>query len=616
MKKNMKYTLIALLAVFGLASCDENDYTYSAPELVAGSQVYFPTTNATTIELKTLDGEFIIPVTRIDTTQAINAKLSAKSTSDKYTVAEGVAFEAGQKESSIKVSYAGLEYDVMDTLTIDIDESIATPYGGSQCVLVVGAPAPWTPWCSTKADWTAAGMDADAWPFADCTGTCTYTYTQYFGGDDPGLKFSYRQNLNDPTVGEIRVDNWGGLGNPFYVGFNPATGDCTVAEQHAANHSSYGAVRISDIPNYSSKYDYTQFPCRYDAASGQFALNVIWFVDAGAFGNGIETIQLDGFYIPDYNVSVEFDGILTKGESVYAQVMVDFGDDAEAVKAYIAEKSDDATAVADALAAGDVEGFDVVKGINKLPLGDLTGELKVVIASIANGEAQAVAEAKFEYYSSGNASPWKSLGIGLYTDDILTPMFYADNEGNPASAITYEVEIKESTETPGLYRVMNPYGNDVYPLSEGDCAEDGYFLEIHAEDPEAVYILDQELGFDWGYGPMAFMSEGARYMASYDIETLKGAGYLGTLKDGIITLPVFQTSSGRGYQGILFMGNDGYYAGNGEFQVVLPSAVPAAAKSKKITSKQSYSRKFNGVKYQMNTKVNKSLTKKLQPVRL
>lgn len=622
MKKNIKYTLIALLAVFGLASCDKNDYEYSAPELVAGSQVYFPMTNATSIELNTLDGEFTIPVTRIDTTQAINAQLISKCSSDKYTVAEGIAFEANQKDAEIKVSYAGLEYDEFDTLTITLDADVATPYGGSECVLIVGAPAPWTPWCSTKAEWAAAGMDADAWPFADCTGICTYTYTQIFGGDDTGLPFYYRQSTIDPTQGEIRVDNWC-YGVSLVLSFNPQTNNIQILPQFTGyTDGDVGDFYITDVSHWQGKDYYASYPCVYDSETGQIYLSTAWMAGdnhASCYGYGAEFIQLDGFYIPDYSVVAEFDGVLTKGDNVYAQVMVDYGVDAEAVKAYIAQKSDDAAAVADALASGDVEGFDVVKGVNKFPLGDLSGELKVVIATIAGGEAQAVTSAGFEYYPAGDASPWKSLGMGLFTDGILTPLFYTDDQGNQTVPTpTYAVEIKESTETPGLYRVMNPYSNSVYPYAENDCAEDGLYLEVHAEDPNFVYVSQQSLGFDWGMGEMSFVTEAGRYVdAGYSKDVLLANDiYGGTLKDGVIDFHVFTSKSGANYQGYLVIGESAYYTGNAELKIVLPSAVPAGVKAMKMATKKHYSRSFHGTKYQLSKKVNKGLVRVGKPVSL
>ncbi len=614
--KKIKYSLIALLAVFGLASCDKNDYEYSAPEAVAGAQVYFPMNNPTSYEMNGLAGGFTVPVTRIDDSETITAKLSYKCTSDKYVVEDGVTFEAGQKSSTISVKYDGLEYDVYDTLTITIDAAVTTPYGGNECVLVVGTPAPWTPWCSTKADWVAAGMDAESWPFAGCDGTCTYTYTQIFDGDDPGLPFSYRQSTIDETQGEIRIDKWA-YNVSLILNFNPKTNNIQILPQFTGyTDGGVGDFYITDVTHWQNKDYYASYPCKYDPETGQIYLSTAWMAGdnhSDCYGYGAELVQLGGFYIPDYSVAVQYQGVLIdRSQNVYAQVMVDFGEDANTVKAYIAEKSDDASAVADALAAGDVEGFDVVRGINNLPLGDLTGELKVVIASIADGAAQAVTEAGFEYYGSGSSSPWKSLGKGLYTDDILTPVFYRDDEGNLyAPQPTYEVEILESTETPGMFRIMNPYSNSVYPYAEDDCASDGLYLEVNATDPTYVYISQQSLGVDWGYGDMSFATEAGRFIdAGYDKETLIANNVLGgTLSKGVITFPLYAAQSGVEYQGILFMGDRGYYTGTGNLKIVLPSAVPAEAKAKVAARKFSATRSFHAVQWQMNKNVNKKMVR-------
>lgn len=180
---------------------------------------------------------------------------------------------------------------------------------------------------------------------------------------------------------------------------------------------------------------------------------------------------------------------------------------------------------------------------------------------------------------------WTSLGTTQFTDVFLAPIF-------GMSAPSYEVEVTEREDMPGLYRVMNPYSNTVYPYAEDDCAEDGMFIEINATDPEGVYITQQELGFDWGYGAMAIVSYGAYMMSRGNaFADLKGAGYLGTLKDGVITLPDFTNNNGKKYSSLLFMGTDGYLAGEG-FQLALPGVVPAGIA--RPTAKQSVAKKLNG----------------------
>lgn len=184
--------------------------------------------------------------------------------------------------------------------------------------------------------------------------------------------------------------------------------------------------------------------------------------------------------------------------------------------------------------------------------------------------AQAAYEENLNNNEQGGTSNgrWKSLGTGTYTDGILAPFFGLE-------PVTYNVQIMEHIDSAGLYRIMNPYSNSVYPYADGDCAEEGTYLLVNACDPDAVFIPEQSLGMDWGYGTMSFISVGARYLDQNSFETVKSAGYFGTKENGVITLPTFTTESTEGktiyFQGIMYMGSDGYYCGmkNG-FRITLP----------------------------------------------
>lgn len=165
------------------------------------------------------------------------------------------------------------------------------------------------------------------------------------------------------------------------------------------------------------------------------------------------------------------------------------------------------------------------------------------------------------YQTEENPEVFKSLGMAQYTDDIVGPMFSAPN-------ISYEVEIQESVDNPGKYRLVNPYG-EAYPYNEpGDWdASQDYYLVINAQNPNQVYIDNQPLGLDWGMGMMYVYSYASYYMdKGYPADQVAAAGYFGTLENGVITFPV---------KGLLFAmpsySSSMYYANqSGAFKVVLP----------------------------------------------
>ena len=566
---------------FAAVSCSES-VEYTPAEAVAGGQVFFPstTTDVTLYDLEEGKGSFTVEVKRAVTKGDLDVAVTLEQEGEHTPLVAPatVSFKDGEEIATLEIAYdsEGMEYEeqVAAVLTIS-DKANVTPYGVSTYEFAAAIPAPWTPWFSTKAAWVKAGYDPEAWPLSESNSTCTYTYVNYWGGDDTGLTIYYRQYMLDPTVGQFKIEHWG-ADSDFFIEYNTVTHNCQVLPQYVTDNANYGPVTVADVSHWQGADYYASYPCTYDPESGRFSLCVAYFVSAGSFGYDPETIQVDGFYVPDYSVSVEFDGVLTdKNQNVFAQVFADWGADVESVKAYVAQKSDDASAVADALAAGDVEGFDVVKGINKLPVNDLTGELKVVLAAIAGAEAVGVAEANFEYYGGGAASPWKSLGMGLYTEGLVADMY-------GIQSLTYEVEIKESTEKPGLYRIMDPYG-EAWGYASANKSTPCDYLEVNACDPEGVYIEPQMIGVNLDGTELGMASMGGYYLANGNsFEDVKEYGYMGTLKDGVITLPTFTAGEGDDaydFQGICIYGDKAYRSLVG-FKVVLPEAVGAASVKK------------------------------------
>lgn len=131
---------------------------------------------------------------------------------------------------------------------------------------------------------------------------------------------------------------------------------------------------------------------------------------------------------------------------------------------------------------------------------------------------------------------WKSIGKALYTDDLVTAFFNAEN-------VTYEVEVEQDMLNPNMIRLVDPYGAAYPHNSPGDYdTKKNYYITFNCEDPEGVYIDGWcEMGMDWGYGMFSMTSYGYYLMAKgyYSFDELKAAGYMGTLDENLcITFPV------------------------------------------------------------------------------
>lgn len=325
----------------------------------------------------------------------------------------------------------------------------------------------------------------------------------------------------------------------------------------------------------------------------------------------IATLVFPGVKIYDYSAEVSYVGMFTDPDgaiSVWGDLTL--GSDAKTAKAVIISQDADPAAVADAIAAGELEATDVEAGRIELPMPeDANGLLQIVVAVIDEGEAKNVATAKFEYYSGKN--PWETIGIGYYTDDLFYTFF---TEGAP---VTYKVEVQQHTATPGLYRLKSLYAYFAEWWNKNNQKGDGEAdIEIHAENPNGVYILDQPLGLNYStLGDMSFESDGGYRVAAnadnYTPEEVIAAlpGRFGKLVDGVITLPVLPETDEDGnpladdegnplvFQGWMNFSGGKYYStgNNGAFKLVLPGAsAEARAKAASRAKASDFAMRLNG----------------------
>ncbi|MDE5608494.1 MAG: hypothetical protein K2I64_06140 [Muribaculaceae bacterium] len=151
---------------------------------------------------------------------------------------------------------------------------------------------------------------------------------------------------------------------------------------------------------------------------------------------------------------------------------------------------------------------------------------------------------------------WKSIGTGIYCEDLATYFnLYAPfiDEG-----LKWNVEIEESTTTPGYYR-FQPYC-DQTPMAEAMGYADDTYMYIHAEDPEKVWMVDGEF-----YDSYLIYSHCVAE-TGWD-ENPDNLRDYGTLTDGCISFPakciavvnIYDDDYGWAYTNI-----------NGDFKVYLP----------------------------------------------
>lgn len=147
-------------------------------------------------------------------------------------------------------------------------------------------------------------------------------------------------------------------------------------------------------------------------------------------------------------------------------------------------------------------------------------------------------------FSSG-AETWRLLGNATIVDGWITP-FYIDDAGKQIDPATcpFEVPVEECVETPGVYRLINPFGSKDFHLSNFNVDGTACDIVIDTRDNRMVMIQPQYCGFTdvdpsepSGYYKY-YISDMGTYMRlqGQEPELIRFFGCASTLNGNVITI--------------------------------------------------------------------------------
>lgn len=102
---------------------------------------------------------------------------------------------------------------------------------------------------------------------------------------------------------------------------------------------------------------------------------------------------------------------------------------------------------------------------------------------------------------------WTVIGKGKFTDGILYPLVFMEDDETQEDIPVYEVEVAQFGGDPNMYRIMNPYKKGICPYGL-DYSGDKY-IEIDATDPDCLNIELQATGINLG------AQTGSLYICNY-----------------------------------------------------------------------------------------------------
>ena len=181
-----------------------------------------------------------------------------------------------------------------------------------------------------------------------------------------------------------------------------------------------------------------------------------------------------------------------------------------------------------------------------LPLEENGTYTLVAVAYNQAGTAVGTSVFTFDFESVQKESLWKKLGVGGFSDDITTTMF------KDAAIDTYEVAIEQHKETPGLYRIVDPF-KDLYAINGIDPTGVPGYIYFNIEHPQACYILESPMGFSCkaytGSDEELILIDQAEGMEPAEMIQM---GCNGVLEDGVVTFPASFMSNGTEYPTLMF----------------------------------------------------------------
>lgn len=144
--------------------------------------------------------------------------------------------------------------------------------------------------------------------------------------------------------------------------------------------------------------------------------------------------------------------------------------------------------------------------------------------------------------SAAPSEQWVAAGKATYTDGFIVPGYL---KGVPADH-SWTVDVEESSEQAGLYRLVNPYTADNCPLAVYNENTTPTYIKIDASDPELVVIEPQYSGFSnkFNGGDMINFFVGndagvyvANGVSKDDLKKMSSfEGKADVFKDGVITI--------------------------------------------------------------------------------
>ena len=534
MKLNKFFLGLLGLSAMVMTSCSDSD-DYQWASITGGDQVYFSNTLPTTRNLSMSETKFIVPVTRVTTTNATTVNISLTSDDNFLSAPSSVSFPAGASTADIEITYdpEALGYDNFKNAVLKIaDESQTNAYGNFTYSFSAGIPSPYKSlgkgsitdnfWFEATASVTIMQNTQNPNEFRIMTpfeGLAKAAGASLDGNQEPYIQLTLLKpgdTFYNVTVTKNDLVGYTDLCTGYFH-------SSYEADVYMSFPGRFTSMASEDFWGYNKVVEWQEngLPGRIQLAPYFYMFGVGGWNNTQA--DGVVVIDFPGYAPKDLSAEMDYLGVLTDpAGAANAAINLTLGADVADARAIVVSADADADAVADAIAAGDVEAMAVTAGTNYVPISEgLTGKLMVVLAIFDEGNLKNVATATFEYYGGG-ANPWEVFAQG----DYVYTQFFGD-EDDPYTDAGLEVQYNAEEDA---YRITH-WGYDVdftftWNKETNECHVPSQFTGYTHSSYGDVYVAEaNDLNPEWGVPSSSYDPETRTF--SFGVAYYVSAGVFG-----------------------------------------------------------------------------------------
>jgi hypothetical protein len=525
----MKFFKTSILALLALAAtmftaCSSDDEYVAAGSTAAP---YFASTLSSKLDVPNDQSSFVVTVSRSVEGAEATYELISEDADTVFTVPSQVTFAAGSKSADIVINcdVEKMGLDTYHPLTLSFADGVASPYGDSSYTVRVCIAGNWIDLgMCTYNDPFVMGLSYEVPLQESETHAGYYRLKAPYGSAFKEALEEYGYSLS--SVGLTSYDEQ----DELFLYVHAEDPDAVYLERQALGVGVDGAGELAaySYAGYAMENDYTIEAAAEKGWAGSVeeyqgeangyvyfgAQNLLYGFEDGAYANslyyanqsaGVVLFSFPGVDVRDYSSTITFDGVSTTTNALYSYGTFTVQASSEVEDALfgvmkIEDAETDVEGTYNAMLNGSIETYKLKAGDSKSYEIELEGAGKYCAMVLGYANVRVNGEYNYQLVDIsykiftvrdglGTQHNFKHLGTGYFQDGWLYPGFSIKANEN-----IYEVEVYESKTTPGVYRVMNPYGLNTEIGSYYNEDENDNAIEIDASDKEFIVMLPQYSG--------------------------------------------------------------------------------------------------------------------------